>query len=886
MPYSRYNKTKCSSKHKQVSLFLFVFMFSGSCGLALSSHRQIVLYSPHMASVERKQEKQGPFYLGYGSRRQTSAEIVTEARHSLRTLRTQRPFTPREEHRQLFGGSARTRDGRPPSSFSLHAKNFEAPDSRPSSGTRLSPLDHKPRLPLSLDEDYSEVEKAVPKPPGERLDKAGSGGTRTRLVRARSLTLVPSMTQHSNVPHAEGVDEPTLSVKPSKQVHRESFSLHSGYKPERTEKSSEILTRIPIKHSGTPRPSSADLSQAKRTKTGAEPGCRDTAGSDATDESVFWTSEVLPILQTFESVAPGGIVSKETIERLCDACASLHSVLAEKGMLGRRFKKRSSILQALFRLIDLGSDQLNLTLAKIILALNVSGNNLLNICKLVFKISRSPRNDFLFQDNPIIDSLLLLIQCEDFKSSGETVLYCMGSLKLLSGNSTLARLLLAKDFIAVSLQLSQQLIQLSDPKAFPNDRHMLAGHGQPAITGHILVQVTAALRNMADLSESRSSFLSNDVFSTLCAVMDHHQEDQDICLNVARIFSKLSSYAECCYALAETSSCYRLFLALLCKHSRKQALVVRLLFTLGNLAARSNDARERVYEVERSIDVLLELFQSYLRVPKNPPDSENHMHEEEDVLIKLIRVLANLSIHPTVGMALAANTLCVQLLLKVMEVRSVEESTELVVNASTTINNLSYYQGESSVVRVQHAHVSELLLRLLLSSNMAAVLEATRVFGNLSQIEEVQHFIIRNQVHQFVVALLDSKNPDVCFSACGVLTNLTVDPKNRTIINEEGAIHKLIDCLRDFGPQDWLLATQVCQTLWNCTEDTQQEYAQELLEILSLYSDQKALQWPSSDDIKAYQEACWELEFLPVAERLKKRMQRYVNVLERISEPS
>lgn len=93
---------------------------------------------------------------------------------------------------------------------------------------------------------------------------------------------------------------------------------------------------------------------------------------------------------------------------------------------------------------------------------------------------------------------------------------------------------------------------------------------------------------------------------------------------------------------------------------------MRLLFTLGNLAARSSDARERLYKEERSIDILLELFQSYLHVPNNPPDSENHTHEEEDVLIKLIRVLANLSIHPTVGIALAANTLCVQLLLEVL----------------------------------------------------------------------------------------------------------------------------------------------------------------------------------------------------------------------------
>lgn len=51
-------------------------------------------------------------------RRQTSAEIVSEARRSLRTIATQRPFTPQEKHRQLFGeSSSRARDGRPPSAF-------------------------------------------------------------------------------------------------------------------------------------------------------------------------------------------------------------------------------------------------------------------------------------------------------------------------------------------------------------------------------------------------------------------------------------------------------------------------------------------------------------------------------------------------------------------------------------------------------------------------------------------------------------------------------------------------------------------------------------------------------------------------------------------------
>lgn len=50
----------------------------------------------------------------------------------------------------------------------------------------------------------------------------------------------------STEPQTEVVDEPTLSIKPSQQVHTE--SLCSSYKQERTEKSSKILIHTPAKH--------------------------------------------------------------------------------------------------------------------------------------------------------------------------------------------------------------------------------------------------------------------------------------------------------------------------------------------------------------------------------------------------------------------------------------------------------------------------------------------------------------------------------------------------------------------------------------------------------------------------------------------------------------
>lgn len=181
--------------------------------------------------------------------------------------------------------------------------------------------------------------------------------------------------------------------------------------------------------------------------------------------------------------------------------------------------------------------------------------------------------------------------------------------------------------------------------------------------------------------------------------------------------------------------------------------------------------------------------------------------------------------------------------------RCVKKSEELVINAVATINNLSYYQGESSVVRSQHTHISQCKMSVcvwtqsecciclcpsvispsLLSfchcsaTKALAELQYGCCFGGhtcfwksvadqrretlhhaaqrfetfsllvcLSQIPQrltlYSYFYV--SVEQFVVTLLDSKTPDVCFSACGVLINLSADPDNRAALRVEGTIQK------------------------------------------------------------------------------------------------
>lgn len=87
------------------------------------------------------------------------------------------------------------------------------------------------------------------------------------------------------------------------------------------------------------------------------------------------------------------------------------------------------------------------------------------------------------------------------------------------------------------------------------------------------------------------------------------------------------------------------------------------------------------------MDTLLQLYNSYQRrdalphtpshtgapSPSKPPAPPMSAQEEDDVLVKLVRVLANMSIQPAVGPAVATNTTCIQLLME-----TVGEQEELI----------------------------------------------------------------------------------------------------------------------------------------------------------------------------------------------------------------
>lgn len=89
---------------------------------------------------------------------------------------------------------------------------------------------------------------------------------------------------------------------------------------------------------------------------------------------------------------------------------------------------------------------------------------------------------------------------------------------------------------------------------------------------------------------------------------------------------------------------------------------MRFLFTLGNLTAEVEASRRQLFECEGCTGTLLQLYERYQRRAGGTLAPA----QDEDVLVKLVRVLANMCTHPAVGAALAASEACVELLLETL----------------------------------------------------------------------------------------------------------------------------------------------------------------------------------------------------------------------------
>ncbi|RZB39285.1 armadillo repeat-containing protein 2 [Asbolus verrucosus] len=860
--------------------------------------------------------------------RKTSAEIINEARLAIREsqmaespfvstpikpLQTQRPFTPRNKERLLFGKKAKS--NRPPSSFSLRYLQNEAeiPGNIPDTNMILSPhMLSTARSPTKMT-----PKSGIVKQRSNSLSEINDNKIFNIGVKEISLSKVklPSLdhlkplqkrkvfkntTSLDNLPEERESPEPNSEPRKAFSSPQERTDFNENYDSPfgrcstKQQNLSQCLLLGPqnlnkifdnrhiIENSETlfvrtgyfNRELSSQLRNKVQNSILAENKERtvDDVINDLNYESIRMDNE-------------GAVI--ELLDELYE-CMEKEDLLTTKVSS----KMKIHILKALYKYVESQNERLLLNIARVILGLKVTGNNLSGVCKLIFKVSKNDKNDNLFFQKNTLELFLDALGRSSPLDDAEACVYGYGSVKFLTMNSKLLEKIL--DLGILQLMVLHVKI-INNAKV---DKSQM-----PEQTNHALFQLTGALRNIVSEEAIYDTFISGGAIPQLCQTMDLFSSDLDIISNISRIFSTISTNDCCCDSLVEYKNIYKVLIHIFEKYPGNEEIIVRLAYTLGNVVAKIDNTRVKFYHEKNSIDSLLNLWKIYLErtLKMCSLKTDNDLIENgnpEDVMIKIIRVIANVVINPDIGKAVneSYGSLLIDEFLKVLISNPFKKNEELVMSILSTLNNLSYYYTsdmEHDIFHIKQVEIVEGITEYSKSRNKECVIESMRIMGNLSRSKITRDYIAASEVFQILINILEKADLTLLKTTIGVFVNLMADNKSRNLFKNHGGVSKLISILSNYAQNDWLLGMLVCQVIWNYCIDTMDLYElipddeiQQLLVILADYLDEEKLFGitESSEDADIYvtqEYLIWE-EFAGVATNLLEKIEYFLDTFDQI----
>ncbi|KNC46384.1 armadillo repeat-containing protein 2 [Thecamonas trahens ATCC 50062] len=459
--------------------------------------------------------------------------------------------------------------------------------------------------------------------------------------------------------------------------------------------------------------------------------------------------------------------------------------------------ERHTVLRALFDLVALDDGHILVPLGLTILALGYSlPVVVLNASKLLFRLSKKEANDTHFAANAASASELVETVARAPLGSS-TALFALGTLKnVCAGSKTVLKAVLRAELTSV-------LADLVSPATVAELIAQAENDGE-ARAGQTLVQVTALLRTCLNLNAAVELVVGAGVLPSLVALLDRFAKHSELSLNVARVLSKASLLAGAADELArDASGLGKTMLRVLRSQAQRHPLVVRLAFALGNVTTQ-RPAVCAALGSRRFVSGLLSAIDRYvasheqLTAADSSSDDDTARAERlalEEVLVKVVRLTANLCVDHAVGERVACASQ-LERVLDLMERLAVENSEELVLNCVALVTNVSFFAqseaSEGNVVLAGRARVVRLLLPLLLQPNWEMVYHVARAYGNFSRFEDMRVLMAKLRADEAMAVLLDSDIDDVVFAVAGVVTNLQASPASKAALQQHGGVDALI----------------------------------------------------------------------------------------------
>ena len=358
-------------------------------------------------------------------------------------------------------------------------------------------------------------------------------------------------------------------------------------------------------------------------------------------------------------------------------------------------KKRSEIIKVLSSYVDTESPDILMNLVKILLSINVRKQNLATAYKLVYKVAREAENDQCFLNSDTLELIVNSIGGACPVNDSEALVYGYGALKFLTMNSETRDKLKKMGILDLVLLHLKLICESKVERKIPDE------------TSHVLFQLTGVIRNLVNDLTTQNRLVTMSGIGLICRCLALFTTDLDVVCNITRTLSVLSSNDEACTVLTENKGFAATCVNVLNKYPGRQDIVVRLTYCLGNLMAKCDEARPYFGPDDNNaaglnnMDTLLDLLQSYKKKDVGPEvsvtmkmeseDDHGSSGNAEDVVIKIIRVFANMSINAEVGQQVASMPEVYSHLTDILATRNIVENEELILSTLATLNNLTYY---------------------------------------------------------------------------------------------------------------------------------------------------------------------------------------------------
>ncbi|KAJ3237723.1 Hsp90 cochaperone [Chytriomyces hyalinus] len=456
-----------------------------------------------------------------------------------------------------------------------------------------------------------------------------------------------------------------------------------------------------------------------------------------------------------------------------------------------------------------------------------------NVFKLCFKLSKTDRNDGAFKRHCVYEAIVLYLSHLAVDSSRlvmshkcDMAIYAVATLKNLSSTSDALSDINSCDGAVVAFGKVIAVILNSDPITSTTPATRSSQIVQ------LFIQITLTLRSLlSSASKATQAQLGVSITKTkqLCTLQllidilgdsEVFMNSDELMLNIARILSK-ASLDPGCLAKMRGKVAVENQMNVVLKFQAEKPQILRFLFVLGNLSTPTYDEAVSTQNDPTITDLeylsphasnLIALFAVYARKvlkrhrrdlggeplddssDEDAEDSESRVIEKgkkmqkkpgrlmkeadnEEVLVKIVRLVSNMAIYPESGMWMS-QMIELEMMLELIETVPIAEHEELVLNLAGALANFTYYMSDENCLFQRKIEVLELMLPLLLHENPELVEQATRVYSNISRdnsTPEVQSWMCQHRGGvELLSILIDHPARGVTLNVCGILVNLFI----------------------------------------------------------------------------------------------------------------